>query len=150
MTAMVEETDSEALAAVDTRPLRPLTARQRAFVNAYLSNGMNALQATIAAGFSEKAARSYGSQLLAKPQVQAAIVAEQVHIADVNGIEVGHHIRELEKLRDRAAGSGAYAAAVNAEVKRGEVLGFYNHLNAGGQGGNGFQLNLIGIGRADA
>jgi hypothetical protein len=38
---------------------------------------------------------------------------------------VAIHLEELRRLRDSARESGQYGAAIQAEVKRGEVAGFY-------------------------
>ena len=53
-----------------------LTAKQERFVEEYLID-LNATQAAIKAGYSEKTARSVGSENLTKPDVAAAIVAAQ-------------------------------------------------------------------------
>lgn len=49
-----------------------LNAKQRAFVAQYLID-KNATQAAIRAGYSEKTARSIGSELLTKPDIQDAV-----------------------------------------------------------------------------
>lgn len=55
-------------------PLRPLTEKQRRFVEEYLVEP-NATQAAIRAGFSERTAYQIGHEQLRIPQVAAAIVA---------------------------------------------------------------------------
>jgi phage terminase small subunit len=50
-----------------------LTAKQRAFVNAYMTNGFNATQAAITAGYSEATAYSQGSRLLRNVETKAEI-----------------------------------------------------------------------------
>lgn len=50
-----------------------LTAKQQAFINAYLANGFNATQAAIEAGYSEKTAYSIGSENLRKPEIKSVI-----------------------------------------------------------------------------
>lgn len=52
-----------------------LTTKQRAFVEAYLSNGFNATQAAITAGYSQKTAYSQGARLLKNVEVRAQIEA---------------------------------------------------------------------------
>lgn len=54
----------------DTKPLPP---KQRLFIEAYISNGFNATQAAITAGYSEKTAYSQGSRLLKNVEVKNAI-----------------------------------------------------------------------------
>lgn len=50
-----------------------LTTKQRAFVNAYLSNGFNGTRAAIEAGYSEKTARTIAAQNLAKLGIREEI-----------------------------------------------------------------------------
>jgi phage terminase small subunit len=50
-----------------------LTGKQQAFVLAYVSNGFNATQAALTAGYSEKTAYSIGSENLKKPDIKQAI-----------------------------------------------------------------------------
>ncbi len=49
------------------------TPKQRAFINAYMTNGFNATQAAITAGYSEDSARSVASENLTKPNIQNEI-----------------------------------------------------------------------------
>jgi phage terminase small subunit len=53
-----------------------LTARQQRFVDEYLID-LNASQAAIRAGYSEKTSRAIASELLTKPNIQEAINAAQ-------------------------------------------------------------------------
>ena len=124
--------------------MRELTARQKAFVVAYLSNGMIATRAAIEAGFSEKSAPSYAARLVGNPAVQRAIALKQDEIADVVGLTPAHHIRELEKLRDAAVQKNQMNAAVTAEVQRGTVAGFYRGTGPTGQQ-QAFVLNIEGL-----
>ena len=50
-----------------------LTDKQRRFTEEYCSNGFNATQAAISAGYSEKTAKQQGCENLAKPYIQDAI-----------------------------------------------------------------------------
>lgn len=52
-----------------------LTDKQRRFVEEYCSNGFNATQAAISAGYKESNAKQQGCENLAKPDVQDAIQA---------------------------------------------------------------------------
>jgi len=49
------------------------TDKQRRFVEEYCSNGFNATQAAISAGYSKNTASETGSENLGKPQIQEAI-----------------------------------------------------------------------------
>lgn len=58
----------------DTSPKeKNLTPKQQAFVNAYMTNGFNATQAAIKAGYSEATARVIGHQNLTKLSIQSEI-----------------------------------------------------------------------------
>lgn len=50
-----------------------LTRKQQKFIDAYLSNGLNATRAAISVGYSERSARSIASENLAKPDIKAEI-----------------------------------------------------------------------------
>jgi len=59
-----------------------LTERQAAFVDAYVSNGGNALQAAVEAGYSKTSAKQEGSRLLRNPKVAQALArAAADHLA---------------------------------------------------------------------
>lgn len=59
------------------KPNCKLTAKQDAFVKAYLLNGGNATQAAIKAGYSKKTANEIGAENLTKPSIKAAIEYHQ-------------------------------------------------------------------------
>ncbi len=50
-----------------------LSTKQQAFITAYLSNGYNATQAAITAGYSKNTAAEIGAENLRKPQILKAI-----------------------------------------------------------------------------
>jgi len=50
-----------------------LTDKQRRFIEEYCSNGFNATQAAISAGYSKNTASETGSENLGKPQIQQAV-----------------------------------------------------------------------------
>ena len=52
---------------------KKLTPKQRLFVESYCSNGFNATQAAITAGYSETTAYSQGSRLLKDVEIKAAV-----------------------------------------------------------------------------
>jgi phage terminase small subunit len=63
----------------------PLTAKQRAFVAAYLKDH-NATQAAITAGYSERTAKQQGSMLLKQPEIKAEIDKRMTKL--VNRLEI--------------------------------------------------------------
>jgi phage terminase small subunit len=74
-----------------------LTAKQRAFVREYLID-LNATQAAIRAGYSEKTAYSQGERLLRNVEVQRAISAAMKIRADRTDITADRVIKELAKI----------------------------------------------------
>lgn len=101
-----------------------LTARQRKFIDAYLVSG-NATSAAVAAGYSEKTAKSIGSENLTKPDVAAAIAGRQAKASDKADLTLESHLAALNALRDKAAAAEQFSAAVSAEVSRGKACGLY-------------------------
>ncbi len=65
----------------DSHAMNELTNKQKRFVDEYLVD-LNATQAAIRAGYSERAANSTGPRLLKKPAVAAAVCERQARISD--------------------------------------------------------------------
>jgi phage terminase small subunit len=74
-----------------------LTPKQRAFVREYLID-LNATQAAIRAGYSEKTAYSIGEENLKKPDVAAAIEAAMKNRAARTDITADRVLKELAKI----------------------------------------------------
>lgn len=74
-----------------------LTPRQAAFVREYLID-LNATQAAIRAGYSEKTANRTASENLSKPDIAAAIQAAQKARAQRTEITADRVVQELAKL----------------------------------------------------
>lgn len=74
-----------------------LTPKQQAFVNEYLID-LNATQAAIRAGYSEKTAYSIGQENLNKPEIQESIQAAMDKRAKRTEVTADRVIRELAKL----------------------------------------------------
>lgn len=74
-----------------------LTARQAAFVREYLVD-LNATQAAIRAGYSEKTAYSIGQENLKKPEIQAALKEEMDKRAERTEITADKVLKEFAKL----------------------------------------------------
>lgn len=68
-------------------PAQALTKRQQRFINAYLSNGFNATQAAITAGYSRDTARQQACRLLKheaiSPRVSAFLDASSMRVSEV-------------------------------------------------------------------
>ena len=79
---------------------RPLTPKQQMFVAEYLID-LNATQAAIRAGYSQKTAEEQGYQLLRKTSVAAAIQVEMDKRAQETGIDAKFVLKGITKLIDR-------------------------------------------------
>lgn len=76
---------------------KPLTAKQDAFVQEYLID-LNATQAAIRAGYSEKTAYSVGHENLSKPEIAEAIVKAKNDRAERVQVKQDDVLRELMRL----------------------------------------------------
>lgn len=99
-----------------------LTDRQQRFVAEYLID-LNATQAAIRAGYSEKTARSVGSENLTKPDIAEAISKAQSKIAKKVEVTVESLANELEEARTLAIGEKQSSAAVQATMGKAKLFG---------------------------
>lgn len=74
-----------------------LTDKEARFCDEYLID-LNATQAAIRAGYSEKSAGVIGFETLKKPKVQERIQALQKNIAERNGVTQDRIIKELARI----------------------------------------------------
>lgn len=74
-----------------------MTPKQERFVQEYLID-LNATQAAIRAGYSEKTAKSIGQENLTKPDVQEAIAAAQQERAERTHITQDRVLQELARI----------------------------------------------------
>lgn len=77
-----------------------LTPKQQRFVKEYLID-LNATQAAIRAGYSERTAKSIGQENLTKPAVKAAVEAAQKKVSDRLGITQDWVLANLKSIADR-------------------------------------------------
>jgi phage terminase small subunit len=74
-----------------------LTSKQKLFCEYYVSNGFNATQAAISAGYSEKTARQIGFEILKKPDVSKYIEDYKKKVAKIVLITTEDVVRGLMK-----------------------------------------------------
>lgn len=101
-----------------------LTARQQRFAEEFVKDA-NATQAAIRAGFSAGSAKVTGCRLLTHANVAREIDRLRVPVVAAVGLTLEGHLRDLERLRNKAEELGQLSAAINAEVSRGKVVGYY-------------------------
>lgn len=80
--------------------MKPLTDKQKRFADEYLID-LNATQAAIRAGYSEKTARSIAQENLTKPDIQAYLAEKQKKLEEENSISVSWVLNELKDTYER-------------------------------------------------
>ncbi len=87
-----------------------MSAKQQRFVEEYLVDH-NATQAAIRAGYSEKTAYSIGHENLKKPEIAAAIAAEQARLRRKTEVSIRSLSEEMRENRDLAVENKQASAA---------------------------------------
>jgi phage terminase small subunit len=105
-----------------------LTPKQDRFCREYLVD-LNATQAAIRAGYSEKTAKQQGSRLLTNADVQTRISELQDEVRQRIDVKVDDVIARLIELSEKSEAAGQFAPAVRAAELLGKRLGmFVNRL----------------------
>ena len=102
-----------------------LTAKQELFVQEYLKD-LNATQAAIRAGYSEKTAAETGYENLRKPQIAAEIEKRQQKIGEKNEITVEWILEEMKDTYRLAKEMGEMSAANKSLEMLGRYKGMFN------------------------
>ena len=105
-----------------------MNAKEWKFVQEYVSGDgrVTLKEAAIRAGYKEGSASVMAWKLTNPreyPHVVAAIQAYRAELASKYNTSYERHMRDLQIIRDKAMDSGAWAAAVQAEYRRGQALG---------------------------
>ena len=99
-----------------------MTPKQQRFVDEYLID-LNATQAAIRAGYSEKTAQEQGSRLLSNVMVQKAVTEGQAEHADNCAVTVESLIAELAEAIKLAKDVSQPAAITGAVLAKAKILG---------------------------
>ncbi len=102
-----------------------LTAKQERFVQEYLKD-LNATQAALRAGYSERTAGSVGHENLKKPEIAAEIEKRQGKIGEDNGITVEWILGEMRDTYKLAKEVGELSAANKSLEMLGRYKGMFN------------------------
>jgi phage terminase small subunit len=107
---------------------RKLTAKEWTFVTELVSgDGRTTMkEAAIRAGYKSSSASVMAWKLTnpdINPHVVSAIQAYRADLASKYNTSYERHMRDLQIIRDKALDAGAFAAAVQAEYRRGQALG---------------------------
>jgi len=120
----------------DRRLKQKLTPKQMLFVTNYvqstLTGKMSASEAARKAGYSQTRARQTAHELLnpkINPYIVEAINEMKQDLYETSGVSMASHLTALKEMRDEARDNNHYSAAINAEVARGRVAGFYELKN---------------------
>ena len=119
-----------------------LTPKQQRFVEEYLID-LNATQAAIRAGYSEKTARDIGCENLAKPNIAKAIEEAQEKLSNKTQVTVEMVVQGLlNEAKDLSEGS-TQSARVSAWAHLGKHLGmFKDKIEHTGPNGGPIDLSL--------
>lgn len=123
-----------------------LTTKQELFVSAYCSNGFNATQAAIEAGYSADSAREIGSENLTKPDIAEAVDRYKLSIKKRHGITIESLLRELEEAREAAlsAETPQSSAAIAATMGKAKLTGLDKHIvEVSGPEGSAIQIQEL-------
>lgn len=110
------------------RARKTLNPREAKFVEIYAASEGNLTlgEAAEQAGYPKTTASRMGSTLVnpdKSPHVVAAIQRRRAELNAKYGTTYERHMRDLQFIRDKAIEAGAWAAAVQAEYRRGQALG---------------------------
>lgn len=103
---------------------KKLTAKQQRFVDEYLID-LNATQAAIRAGYSEKTARSQGQRLLTNVDIARVIKKAQSAISERNLVTQDDVIRGLLTEAEWMGEGSSHSARVQAWSQLGKHLGMF-------------------------
>jgi phage terminase small subunit len=98
-----------------------LNDKQARFVAEYLVDS-NATQAAIRAGYSKKTARNQASDLLAKPDIKAAVAKGQAKVAAKLELSAEKILEDIDRISERAEQEGQYGAALKGRELLGKSL----------------------------
>lgn len=98
--------------------------KQKRFVAEYLKD-LNATQAYIRAGYSEKGAAQGAERLLRNVEVAAAVKAAQTMRAEKLEITAEKVLRDLEEVRQHAVNTEDWAPAIRASELQGKHIGMF-------------------------
>ncbi len=102
---------------------RSLSPQRQLFVAHYLSNGNNATQAAISAGYASKHADRMGYQLLQSPHVAREIERKQNALQVQTDYSVSQWLADVRSATDKAVREGKYGPAMKGYELIGRNIG---------------------------
>ena len=101
-----------------------LTERQKMFCKEYIVD-INAKQACIRAGYSEKTAKQIGSENLSKPYLQEEIARLMKSREERVKLTADKVLEDIERVRTLAEGSEQYSVSLKASELQGKHLAMF-------------------------
>ena len=101
-----------------------LTERQKMFCKEYIID-LNATQASIRAGYSEKTAKQIGSENLSKPYLQEEIARLMKSREERVKLTADKVLEDIERVRTLAEGSEQYSVSLKASELQGKHLAMF-------------------------
>lgn len=111
---------------------KALNPKQSRFVAEYLKD-LNATQAAIRAGYSERTARAIGHENLTKHNIAAAVRAAQLVRAEKLEITTEKVLADLEDARRNAMATMEWGPAIRACELQGKHLGMFSDKHEHGE-----------------
>lgn len=105
-------------------PRAGLTARQRRFVEEY-GVDRNGAAAAVRAGYSPRSAKQTAYELLTKPDLQAAVAAQEALVAAETGVTRKRVLQGLLEALEMARYRRDPGAMIGALREIGRILGYY-------------------------
>ena len=106
-------------------PKDGLTPKQQRFVEEYLID-LNATQAAIRAGYSEKTAQEQSSRLLSNVMVSQAVETAQMKVSTDLGITREYVLKSLREIGEEARQAGERTPAIRSFELLGKSLGMFS------------------------
>lgn len=119
---------STAVGPANSKKKRVISAKNWTFIKEYVSGDgrVTLKEAAIRAGYTPTSASVIAWKLTnpdMNPHIVAAIQEYRAALASKYNTSYERHMKDLQLIRDKALEAGAFAAAVQAEYRRGQALG---------------------------
>ena len=118
-----------------------LTPKQQAFVQEYLID-LNATQAAIRAGYSEKTARQTATENLAKPYIAKAVAEAQAKRAETTNRTAADVLKDIQDITKEARNSGDLKTALKGLELESKHIGVPDSLRLLGDKDNPVSVEL--------
>jgi phage terminase small subunit len=107
-----------------------LTASEEKFCREFVAtqNGMVAYAKAFPQYKDPRTQRLGAADLMQEPRISQRIQELQESLAETYNFTFEEHLHELKRIRDEAANAKQFRAALDAEVTRGKLVGFYDRV----------------------